>query len=226
MSVCVCVLCVFTLVLCLRFVRFTLDYWWRALLGSAWLCSAMSVSTVCVCVYSCRMYCTYTYCSMYLWFGLVLRGRIKSQLYWKRPSRCHCDGGSPCDINSNSAIIVECMKCKCCGKKKKNTLQMCKFFQLTDRKCTHHFSHPHFSPATFRLAYLCRFFFCKIFNIFALFARLPVCFYLCTHIFWSLNSTPNDNSCCYEMHLKSNGISNSLVLFVMFSLCSSVLSAM
>lgn len=110
-----------------------------------------------------------------------------------------------------------------------NTPKMCKFFQLTDKKCTHHFSHPHFSPATFRLA--SRWFFLLLnFQHFRFVCSWLVCvcmcFYLWTYIFWPLNPTPNDNSCCYEMHLKSNGISDSLVLFVMFSLCFSFLLSM
>lgn len=97
------------LVLCLRFVRFTLDYWWRAL-----LCSAMSVSSVYVCL------CTRVECSMYLWFGLVwcCAGALKVSCTENALTDAKAMAVFPCDIHSNSAIIVECMKCKCCGTKR------------------------------------------------------------------------------------------------------------
>lgn len=153
-AVCVCV-CVFMLLLCLRFVRFTLDYWWRVCLR------------VYVCVYFSRMYYVHIHTDTHtrllwhvfmVWFGLVLRGRIESQLYWKRPNRCRLRWRFSLVISTQIRLLLwNAWNVQVAAKREKNTLEMCKFFQLTDRKCIHHFSHPHYSSAAFRPASLCWF---------------------------------------------------------------------
>lgn len=92
------------------------------------------------CAYACvRMLATHIKCTtilliiwIHVWFG-VCAGALKVICTENALTDAIAMAVFPRDINSNSAIIVECMKCKRCGKKEKpNTLKMCKFFQLTE----------------------------------------------------------------------------------------------
>lgn len=179
------------------------------------------------------MYCTYTDYSMCLVWCCA--GALKVSCTENALTDAKAMADFPCDIHSNSAIIVECMKCKCCGKKRvrernreRKHAENVQVFPAHWQKMHPPFFSPTFFTSNFSTGISMDFSFAKFsaFSLRLFVIRVCVCFYLCTCIFWPLNPTPNDNSCCYEMHLKSNGISDSLVLFVMFSLCFSFLLSM